>query len=220
MAGAEATYVFLRSGTYYKDVTVEDAAASEGEDDDTATINAGVSGARGAGDEADSRAPLAVPLGGEAIFIWGGSGDVTAEAADTSVVGVVVEGLAIRVTGLVVGETEQPRDVLLPRDRPTSYRRTIPGGDRLSRKRPGSPRDEAARQRRTWATVAYAPSAQVRSGTIGVFGSHHSRKNTRKPKGTFLLCVDTVHAVRFQHGGLTVRIAFRYRHGPSMTTLQ
>ena len=29
-----------------------------------------------------------------------------------------------------------------------------------------------------------------------------------------------VHAVCFQHGGLAVRIAFTYRHGPSMATLQ
>ena len=83
------------------------------------------------------------------------------------------------------------------RDRPTSHRRTIPGGGRSSRKRPGSSRDEAARQRRTWTTVAYAPSAQVRSGTIGMFGSHRSQKDTRQPKATFLLCVDNHVAATF-----------------------
>ena len=52
---------------------------------------------------------------------------------------------------------------------------------------PAPPRSQ--RQRWTWATVAHAHSAQVGSGDRRV-REPSPTKNTRQPKGPFLLCVD------------------------------
>ena len=94
------------TGTKKVKVTVTDR--NKHDEDKKATAEATVrfaassDAARGGG---GSEFAFEVPLGGEAHFVWGGDGAVTARSEDAKVVAVGVSSPVVRVAGVGIGET-------------------------------------------------------------------------------------------------------------------
>ena len=72
------------------------------ESDDATVLLPSASAIQGASDE---QFAFGVPLGGDVVFVWGGSAIVSAKSRDSTVASVDVTSAAIRVTGLATGET-------------------------------------------------------------------------------------------------------------------
>ena len=111
-AGASAYYVWPpnTTGTKKVKVTVTDRNKDDEDKKDTAEAtvkfpSSSSSASDAARSEGGGSPAFEVPLGGEAHFVWGGDGAVTARSEDAKVVAVSVSSPVVRVSGVGIGET-------------------------------------------------------------------------------------------------------------------
>ena len=97
-----ATYLFRRWDIYFKSVAVTDEAGNAATASTTITVIQQPPRIGGASDDSAHE----VPLDGTLVFIWGGSGSVSATSDDTSIATVSVSGTEIVVSGVSAGRTE------------------------------------------------------------------------------------------------------------------